>query len=162
MNYLTPAAFQRLKAELAQLLDEERPKVVAQVSAAAALGDRSENADYIYGKRRLREIDRRIHFVGKRLEDVEVIDPEKVNTASVVFAAWVKVEDEDQKSTWYQIVGQDEIDPSLGKITFSSPLGKALLGKKKGDVVEFEKPGQGICEMEIVDIRASLARPSLR
>jgi hypothetical protein len=102
MNYLTPAGFQRLRAELDQLLDVERPKVVAQVSAAAALGDRSENADYIYGKRRLREIDRRIHFLGKRLEDVEVIDPEKIDTSKVVFGAWVQVKDEDDKTLFVE------------------------------------------------------------
>ena len=161
MNYLTPAGFRKLKTELNHLMDEERPNVVAQVSAAAALGDRSENADYIYGKRRLREIDRRIHFLGKRLEDVEVIDPEKINPSKVVFAAWVKIRDEDEKMFWYQIVGQDEIDPTTGKITFSSPLGKAMLGKSVGDFITFEKPNTGPSEYEIIDIRASLEKPKI-
>ncbi len=159
MNYLTPAAFEKLRAELQEYLDIERPKVVAQVSAAAALGDRSENADYIYGKRRLREIDRRIHFLSKRLEDVEIIDPLKVSTEKVVFGAWVKLSDENAKTTWYQIVGQDEIDPVAGRITFSSPLGKALLGKKPGDIVSFVKPSAESCDFEIIEIKASVNRP---
>ena len=164
MNYLTPSALERLRRELSELLDSERPKVVQQVSAAAALGDRSENADYIYGKRRLREIDRRIHFLGKRLDGVEIIDPLKVDTSRVVFAAWVQVQSEEGIKIWYQVVGQDEIDPEQGKITFSSPMGCALLGKKVGDIVSFEKPNLGcvnFAEFEILAIVASAQRPKI-
>ena len=161
MNYLTPPGLQKLRQEHADLMIVERPKVVAQVSAAAALGDRSENADYIYGKRRLREIDRRLYFLSKRLENVELIDPLKINVSRVVFAAWVLVQDENRLKTWYQVVGEDEIDPSLGKITFSSPLGRALLGKAVGDSVIFEKPKLGYIEFEIIEIRASVERPKI-
>jgi transcription elongation factor GreB len=150
-NYLTPAAYDKLRAELKQLLDEERPVIVRAVSDAAAMGDRSENAEYIYGKRRLREIDRRIRFLQKRLEDVQVVDPAQVDTRKVSFGAWVKVVDEEGKQAWYQIVGQDEIEPGEGRITFSSPLGKLLLGKAVGDVVLLKRP-KGEIEIEILEI----------
>lgn len=151
-NYLTPEGLQKLRAEWQELMDVERPKIVHTVSVAAALGDRSENADYIYGKRRLREIDRRLRFLSGRLEDVEVVDPSTVSTAKVSFGTWVEVsEDGAAKSHWYQIVGEDEIDPAVGRITFSSPLGRALLGKKAGDVVKLQRP-KGDTEMEILRI----------
>jgi len=137
--------------ELQELLANERPKVTALVSAAAALGDRSENADYIYGKRRLREIDRRIRFLTGRLDNVDITDPLTVDTSKVVFGAWVELADEDGAKHWYQIVGPDEIDPSRGRITFTSPLGRALLGKRAGDVVAFARP-KGTTEMEILGI----------
>jgi transcription elongation factor GreB len=132
-----------------QLLNIERPKVVEAVNVAAAMGDRSENAEYIYGKRRLREIDRRIHFLTGRLEHHEVIDPTKVSTDKVSFGVWVSVRDGEGVVSHYQIVGPDEIDPALGRITFSSPLGRALLGKSVGDVIETSRPA-GNKEYEIV------------
>ncbi len=150
-NYLTPEGFNRLRSELAQLLDVERPATVKAVSEAAAMGDRSENAEYIYGKRRLREIDRRLMFLQKRLDDVEVVDPQKVSTDRVSFGCSVTVKDEDDKVSTYQIVGEDEIDPARGRITYSSPLGKALLGKTKGDLFTLSRPA-GIVELEIVKI----------
>lgn len=151
-NYLTPAAYEALRAELKELLDVERPKIVSAVSDAAAMGDRSENAEYIYGKRRLREIDRRIRFLQKRLESVEVVDPAKIDISKVSFGAWVKVADEEGEERWYQIVGQDEIDPQAGRITFSSPLGRALLGKRVGDIAGFQAP-RGPVEYEVLEIR---------
>jgi transcription elongation factor GreB len=151
-TYLTPEAYARMRAELAKLLSEERPTIVRAVTEAAAMGDRSENAEYIYGKRRLREIDRRIRFLQKRLDNVEVIDPKLLSSGKVVFGLMVTVEAEDGGRQTYQIVGQDEIDPGRGRITFNSPVGKALLGKKVGDVVKIQRP-KGDAELEIIEIR---------
>jgi transcription elongation factor GreB len=153
-NYLTPEGFLKLKTELHRLLSEDRPATVIAVSEAAAMGDRSENAEYIYGKKRLREIDRRIRFLQKRLEDVEIIDPNEVSSSKVSFGTWVRVRDEEGREQAYQIVGEDEIDPSQGRITFSSPMGRALLGKKVGDVFEFQRP-KGAMEIEIVAISST-------
>jgi transcription elongation factor GreB len=151
-NYLTPDGLARLRGELLQLLEEERPKIVQAVNVAAAMGDRSENAEYIYGKRRLREIDRRIRFLQKRLDNVEVVDPTRVDVSKVAFGCWVKVRDEEGVDAWYQIVGEDEINPKLGRITFSSPLGRALLGKKEGDYAVVRRP-KGDAEVEVLQIR---------
>ena len=151
INYLTPEGFDRLRTELLTLLNEERPKVVQAVNVAAAMGDRSENAEYIYGKRRLREIDRRIQFLQKRLDNIEVIDPANVATEKVAFGTWVCVQSEDDSRSWYQLVGEDEIDPTRGRITFSSPLGRAMLGKRVGDTFLVRRPA-GEAEMEIVAI----------
>jgi len=150
-NYLTPEGFARLRGELLKLLNEERQQILAAVNVAAAMGDRSENAEYIYGKRRLREIDRRLRFLQKRLDDVEVVDPAKVATDKVSFGTWVHVVDEEGEESHYQLVGEDEIDPKAGRITFSSPLGRALLGKRVGDVVLFRRP-KGDTEVEILAI----------
>jgi transcription elongation factor GreB len=138
---LTPEGFEKLKKELKELLNHERPLVVQAVHAAAALGDRSENAEYIYGKRRLREIDRRIRFLQKRLDNVEVIASETLDESRVRFGCFVTIESEagDQKS--FQIVGQDELDPAQGRITFSSPLGRLLLGKGPGERFEWTRQG---------------------
>lgn len=152
INYLTPQGHTRLREELSQLLKAERPQVVQAVSEAAAMGDRSENAEYIYGKKRLREIDRRIRFLQKRLERIEIIDPEELSCEKVAFGLWVEVENNEGNVNSYQIVGPDEIDPNQNKITFSSPLGKALLGKEVGDEVSFRAPS-GIQEFEIVSIK---------
>ncbi len=150
-NYLTPEGFERLKLELHKLLTSERPQVVQAVSEAAAMGDRSENAEYIYGKKRLREIDRRIRFLQKRLENVEIIEPSTVSVDKVAFGVWVSITDEDDNKNTYQIVGEDEIDPAKGRITFSSPLGRALLGKRLGDTFEFNRPA-GPQEIEVTGI----------
>lgn len=154
INYLTPDGHERLRSELSTLLKTERPQVVQAVSDAAAMGDRSENAEYIYGKKRLREIDRRIRFLQKRLERIEVIDPNTLSGEKVAFGLWVTVENEDGKANCYQIVGPDEIDPAQNKITFSSPLGKALLGKQVGDEIRFQAPS-GVQELEIIAISPS-------
>lgn len=150
-TYLTPEAHSRIKREFHELLDVERPKIVQLVSWAAALGDRSENADYLYGKKRLREIDRRLRFLSKKLESAEIIDPAKVDTSKVGFGCWVRVQDENSVKHCYQIVGEDEIDPAQGRITFSSPMGRALLGKRVGDVVTVQKP-TGPRDFEILEI----------
>ena len=139
-NYITPGGFTKLKDELKQLLDVERPTVVRTVSWAASNGDRSENGDYIYGKRRLREIDRRIRFLSKRIESAEVIDPAKQSGERVVFGALVEVETSDGTVKRYQIVGIDESEPAVGRLSWISPIAKALLGKKVGDLVLYSTP----------------------
>lgn len=139
-NYMTPSGLEKLKAEYAELFHNERPKLVETIAWAASNGDRSENADYIYGKRRLREIDRRLGFLGGRLEKAEVIDPKMIKSETVVFGATVTLMDEDEKSFIYQIVGEDETDAGKGKISWRSPVAKALLGKRAGDDVLVHKP----------------------
>lgn len=139
-NYITPDGFEKLRSEYTELLNSERPKVVEVVAWAASNGDRSENADYQYGKRRLREIDKRLYFLQKRMEAAEVIDPKALDTDKVVFGATVSFEDEDGKESVYQIVGSDEFDIKLGRISWDSPVSKALLGKKIGDEVKISKP----------------------
>jgi transcription elongation factor GreB len=152
-NYITPVGHARLKDELTQLLDVERPEVVRTVAWAASNGDRSENADYIYGKRRLREIDRRIRFLIKRLDIAEVVDSAKQeNTDQVFFGATVTVCDRDGAENRYRIVGMDEVEPSKGDVSWISPVAKALLKARLGDTVAIQTPG-GVRELEIVDIK---------
>lgn len=139
-NYITPEGLQKLKAEYQQLMHVERPKVVETVAWAASNGDRSENADYIYGKRRLREIDSRVRFLTGRLEKAEVVDPQKLKGDKVIFAATVTVEDEKGDEKIFQIVGEDEWDIQKNKISWKSPVAKALLGKKVDDEVTVKKP----------------------
>lgn len=150
-NYITPVGAKKLKDELSQLLNVDRPKLVETVAWAASNGDRSENADYIYGKRRLREIDRRIRFLSKRLEAAEVVDPLKQPKDKVLFGARVEVEDEDGVVKIYQIVGVDETDAKNGLISWTSPIGKALLQAKVGDVVTLKTP-KGDRDLEILKI----------
>lgn len=151
-TYLTPDGAKQLQVELERLLSVERPKVVQEVSDAAALGDRSENAEYIYGKKRLREIDRRIRFLTKRLDSAVVVKSEEARRDAVFFGATVDVEDEDGAHRTYQIVGPDEADPKQGRVSFQSPLGRALLKKKIGDVVTVQRP-LGEIELQIRAIR---------
>lgn len=139
-NYLSPSAFEAMKAELKDLIEKERPTIVEQVSAAAALGDRSENAEYLYGKKRLREIDRRVRFLQNRLSDVEVISEDEVNCHEIRFGTWIKVKSSLGTEKSLQIVGPDEFDTSGEKITLQSPLGRSLLGKKLGDSVKIQSP----------------------
>lgn len=139
-NYITPEGLARLKSEFHELLHVERPRVVEVVSWAASNGDRSENADYQYGKRRLREIDRRVHFLTKRIEDAELVDPKQMKGSTVLFSATVTLSNEEGEELVYQIVGEDEFDPKNGKISWKSPVAKALLGKKVGDEVRIVKP----------------------
>jgi transcription elongation factor GreB len=151
-NYMTPAGHARMQAELSQLVRKERPEVVNIVSWAAGNGDRSENGDYIYGKKRLREIDRRIRFLSKRLENALVVDPlDQDNTDIVFFGATVSILDEKGEEARYSIVGLDETDPSCGRISWISPLARALLKTRIGDNVRFPAPG-GLRELEIVNI----------
>lgn len=139
-NYITPEGFERLRSEYVDLLNVERPKVVEVVAWAASNGDRSENADYQYGKRRLREIDRRLYFLKNRMEDAEVVDPKMVTSDKIVFGATVTMENEAGDEVVYQIVGEDEIDIKQKKISWKSPIAKAILGKKADDEVKVAKP----------------------
>jgi transcription elongation factor GreB len=157
-NYITRQGAKRLQEELAKLRSKERPKVVQEVADAAAQGDRSENAEYIYGKKRLREIDRRIHFLTKRLEKAVVVEPRTDGATKVFFGAFVDVEDEDGERTTYRIVGEDELDPKTGRISWRSPLGRTLLGKKEDDVVVFRKPS-GEVELTILRVRYEADAP---
>lgn len=151
-NYITPAGAERMKAELKKLLHHDRPEVVRTVQWAASNGDRSENGDYIYGKRRLREIDRRIRFLSKRLETVEIVDPARQSAERVLFGATVLVEDEEGGKRSFQIVGIDETDPSNGKVSWISPVAKSLINAKVGDVVTLKTP-QGERELEVLKIQ---------
>lgn len=150
-NYITPAGLKKIQEELHQLLHVERPEVVRVVTWAAGNGDRSENADYQYGKRRLREIDRRVHFLQGRLDHIEVIDPAGVTSHVVQFGATVTVADEEGKQAVYKIVGADEIDTAGGRISWMSPMAKALLGKRAGDIAIVRRP-IGDIEIEIVRV----------
>jgi len=150
-NYLTPEGAKKLQTELAQLVRTERPKVVGEVAEAAAQGDRSENAEYIYGKKRLREIDRRIRFLEKRLESAVVVAETKTDSDQVRFGARVTVVDEDGAERSYVIVGPDESNPDAGYLSFQSPVGRALMKKRVGDVVVVKRP-IGDLELEITAI----------
>jgi transcription elongation factor GreB len=150
-NYLTPKGAQKLQEELRQLTTSERPKVVVEVADAAAQGDRSENAEYIYGKKRLREIDRRIRFLTKRLESAEIVEPSAVQHDQVRFGATVEVQDEDGVKKTYTLVGPDESEPDSGALSFQSPIGRALLKKRVGDIVTVRRPA-GEVDLEILSI----------
>lgn len=151
-NYITVNGYIALRAELKHLLNTERPEMVQVVSWAASNGDRSENGDYIYGKKRLREIDRRIRFLTKRLEIAEVVDPALQPTKDrVFFGATVVYADQDGKEVTVTIVGVDEAEPLNGKISWISPVARALLKAEEGDVVSLRTPG-GIQELDILDV----------
>ena len=150
-NYLTPEGAKKLATELQQLASVERPRVVQEVSDAAAQGDRSENAEYTYGKKRLREIDRRIRYLTKRLDDAVVVKQQEGAHVEVRFGARVQVVDENEKRSTYLIVGPDEANPSEGRISFHSPLGKALMKRKVGDTITVTRPA-GEIDLEIVSI----------
>jgi transcription elongation factor GreB len=151
-NYLTPAGAKGLADELNRLVTVERPRVVTEVSDAAAQGDRSENAEYIYGKKRLREIDRRIRFLTKRLDGAVVVRGDEAPRDEVRFGALVEVVDENGKISAYRIVGPDEANPSEGRISFQSPLGRSLMKRKVGDAVLVQRPA-GELELEVRSIR---------
>jgi transcription elongation factor GreB len=150
-NYITPEGARRLQTELGALRSKERPKVVTEVADAAAQGDRSENAEYIYGKKRLREIDRRMRFLTKRLEAAVVVTPTARSDERVFFGATVAVEDEDGATSRYQIVGEDEIDLKKGRVSWRSPIGRALLKKSPGDTVLLRRPS-GEVELTITEV----------
>ena len=140
-NYITREGAVKLQKELADLRSSQRPKIVQEVADAAAQGDRSENAEYIYGKKKLREIDRRMHFLIKRLESVQIVPPRTDGSTRAFFGAFVELEDEDGKRVRYRIVGEDETDAKLGYISWRSPVGRALLKKEEGDEVRIQRPG---------------------
>jgi transcription elongation factor GreB len=150
-KYITPPGAQRLRAELDELWREERPRVTQAVAAAAAQGDRSENAEYIYGKRRLREIDRRVRHLRRRLDGMVVVEQPPSDLSRVFFGAWVMLETEDGAQSRYRIVGPDEFDMAPGYISMDSPLGRALLRKRLGEEVVVETPG-GARDYVIVSI----------
>ncbi len=151
-NYITPGGHARIRDELDQLLRSERPKVVEAVHWAALNGDRSENGDYIYGKRRLREIDRRIRFLTRRLDLAEIVDPARQeNVDQVFFGATVTIADEQGAELTYQVVGVDETDFARGRISWVSPLARALLKAREGDLVRFQSPA-GWREVEVLEI----------
>lgn len=139
-RYITPEGMATLRAELHQLWKIERPQVTAVVHEAAKNGDRSENGDYIYGKRRLAEIDRRVRFLTKRIDQLEVVAQIPADQQRVFFGAWVTVEDEDGELQIYRVVGPDEFDLSKNKLSMDSPLARALLGKRVGDDIVFQSP----------------------
>lgn len=151
-NYITPEGFEKLRSEYVELLSVERPKVVTVVTWAASNGDRSENADYQYGKKRLREIDRRLHFLKTKMQDAEVIDPAKLKSDQVVFGATVTLENAEGREVTYQIVGEDEIDIKQGRISWKSPVAKAILAKRVSDEVKVTKPS-GDETMTIIGIK---------
>lgn len=151
-NYITPKGLEKLKDEYQQLCYSERPQLLEVIAWAASNGDRSENADYIYGKRRLREIDKRLRFLAERIESAEVVNPSQVKSKQVLFGATVTIINEQGEQKKYQIVGEDEAQAEIGKISWKSPLAKALFGKTKDDDVVLKKPN-GEEMIEIVEIQ---------
>ncbi|MGI9026280.1 MAG: transcription elongation factor GreB [Burkholderiaceae bacterium] len=152
-NYISPAGYRRLKGELLQLLDVDRPEVVRTVSWAASNGDRSENGDYIYGKKRLREIDRRIRFLTRRLDLAEVVDASQHSGSDqIFFGATVDYIVDGKDSRTITIVGVDEAEPLAGKVSWVAPIARGLLKAREGDIVTLKTPG-GAEEIEIVAVR---------
>jgi transcription elongation factor GreB len=150
-RYITPQGFRRIAAEHARIWTVERPRIVAEVEAAAALGDRSENAEYIYGKKKLRELDRRLRFLSERMDALTVIDPKPHPGGRAFFGAWVTVEQEDGEERTYRLVGPDEFDVAQGLVSVDAPFGRALLGKREGDVAVVQRPA-GTMELTVVAI----------
>ena len=165
-QYITPEGALRLREELRELWQEERPRVTQAVSEAAAQGDRSENAEYTYGKKRLHEIDRRVRFLRKRLDGMTIVDPQGAAGAGgrrdphrVFFGAWVHVESEDGRRRWHRIVGPDEFDMASDYISMDSPLGRGLLRRSRGEQVLVELPA-GALSLTIIDVQYG-ARPRI-
>jgi len=160
-KYITPEGAQRLQLELTQLWHEERPRVTQAVSEAAAQGDRSENAEYTYGKKRLHEIDRRVRFLRKRLEGMIIVEPlaegARRDPKRVYFGAWVQIET-DAGLRWHRLVGPDEFDMNEGYISMDSPLGRSLLGKRLDDEITLDLPG-GPATLTVAAISYSLKPP---
>jgi len=150
-RYITPEGFRRIAEEHARIWTVSRPRVVAEVAAAAALGDRSENAEYIYGKKKLRELDRRLRELSERMDSLTVIASTPHPSGRAYFGAWVTVEHEDGEERRYRLVGPDEFDAEAGLISVNAPLGLALLGKRVGDVVAVQRP-VGRTEVTVVAI----------
>ena len=152
-NYMTPRGYVRLKDELTQLLNSERPDLVKVVSWAAGNGDRSENGDYLYGKKRLREIDRRIRYLTRRLENSEVVDPAaRGDTEQIFFGATVDYADDAGEEHTITIVGLDEVDPARGHVSWISPIAGALIKHSAGEIVSLRTPA-GARQIAIVDVR---------
>jgi transcription elongation factor GreB len=157
-RYITREGHDRFRHELEHLWNVERRRIVAEVETAAAHGDRSENAEYQYGKRRLREIDRRVRYLSKLLEETTVVDPAERKVADkAYFGSWVTVEDEEGVETTYQLVGHDEFDAGQRRISIDSPLGRLLLGKQPGDAVLLRRPAG---ELELTLVAVANANPA--
>lgn len=153
-NYISPQGYQRLQKELEELVKVERPEVTKLVQWAASNGDRSENADYLYGKKRLREIDRRIRFLTQRLESAVVVDPLTITSERIQFGATVEVIDENGNTRTFTIVGVDEVDTTRNRISWQSPIGRTLLGKEIGDEVLVKIPnGEMTYEIQLIVYR---------
>jgi transcription elongation factor GreB len=151
VRYITREGFRRIAEEHERIWTVERPRIVAEVEAAAALGDRSENAEYIYGKRKLRELDRRLRELSQRMDALRVIDPKPHPDGRAFFGAWVTVEDEVGEERTYRLVGPDEFDVARGLISVDAPLGRALLGKREGDTARVLRPA-GAASLIVVAI----------
>jgi len=150
-RHITPEGFRKIAEEHERIWSVTRPRVVAEVEAAAALGDRSENAEYIYGKRKLRELDRRLRELSERMDSLTVVEPRAHPSGRAYFGAWVTVEHDDGAERCYRLVGPDEFDVKLGCISVEAPLGRALLGKRQGDVVLVQRPA-GPVELTVVEV----------
>ncbi len=148
---ITPAGHKKIVDEYDWLINKERPRITAEVSHAASLGDRSENSEYIYGKQRLREIDRRLRFLKSRLEVLQVVDPSTLSGDRVLFGANVEIEDEEGHTQRWTIRGEDEVDLEHKVVSYVSPIGRALMGRAVGDDVTFETPG-GRREVTILSV----------
>ncbi len=151
-NYITPVGLERITRELEWLQKSERPKVVREVTVAAAHGDRSENAEYIYGKKRLREIDRRMHFLITRVGHIQVVDPAQMQGEIVRFGATVTLEDAEGNEKTWKIYGEDEVSVEKGILSWKAPLARALMGRQPGDTVRYEAPG-GVREFEVLAVK---------
>ncbi len=152
-SYITAEGYRKLKEEAEWLWRVERPRVTREVAEAAAQGDRSENAEYIYGKRRLREIDRRLRWLTKRMDELTVVRPSPEQRGRAYFGAIVRVGDEAGEERSFQLVGPDESDPAAGRLSIESPLGRALVGRREGDEVRVPRPQAAAVTWEILEIR---------
>lgn len=150
-NLITPQGYKRLADEAQRLWTVDRPKIVDEVHQAALQGDRSENAEYIYGKRKLREIDKRLQFLQRRMDAAKVIDPRTQRSNKIMFGASVSVQTDAGQVRHYQIVGEDEADPAAHRISWKSPVGKALMNKQVDDYVEIETPN-GVVELTVLSV----------
>jgi len=154
-NYISPKGHLKLVQELEELIKHERPEVTKLVQWAASNGDRSENADYLYGKKRLREIDRRIRFLTQRLDQAVVVDPTKITSEKIQFGATVEVIDEEGNTKKFTIVGVDEVDTARNRISWQSPIGRSLIGKSEGDEVIIKVPaGEVVYEVQSITYQA--------
>jgi transcription elongation factor GreB len=151
LRYITPQGFRMLAEEHREIWTVLRPRIVAEVAAAAALGDRSDNAEYRFGKRKLGELDRRLRFLSERMDSLTVLEPEPHPSGRAYFGAWVTVEQEDGEARTWRLVGADEFDVARGLLSIDSPLGRALLGKRRGDVVTVQRPA-GPAEATILKV----------
>ncbi|MRS98752.1 transcription elongation factor GreB [Ralstonia pickettii] len=152
-NYITPAGYERLRSELMHLIDTERPEVVGIVSWAASNGDRSENGDYLYGKKRLREIDRRIRFLTRRIEKAEVVDASlQGDNDQIFFGATVTYANQRGEETTITIVGMDEVDLDIGHVSWISPIARALIKAREGDTVQLRTP-TGVEQIDILEVK---------